>query len=319
MIPKPASAIWCASMDFLKELVDPYITISGLSLLSLFVTLWNADKLIWSKAGAADLQDRLFNPELGRTASLWLLKPFLSHDEPALKFLRRVLVISAISVLMLLFVYSARVPELLVQVRTRDGVSLTWGPIIRHILLNGLTVVFTVNYVSYSLYPWTITWLEKDVTAVRAVLVSIFDIILRISLYFVSSAIVYSLFAKYFGSFGGSVETAVSSTFTTFLYSVSLGNMAGVYFYAAIVGAFPIYTLAIARAFTSEGRIGTALRYVFFLLPFSSKPIRSAAVTVGVFILVSVFLSVAVARSFVCSTDPCAPSSRDICSPCPQR
>lgn len=256
---------------------------------------------------------------MGRTASLWLLEPFLSHNEPALKFIRQVFFISLISLLVLLFVYVIRVPEILQQVRTRDGENLNWSPIVRHILLNGLSVVFFVNYLSYFLYPWVIRWFRRDASSGRVILIAVFDVLFRIVLYFVFSAIVYSLFATMFGSFGGSVTTAVSSVFSTFLYSVSLGNLAGVYFYAAMVGAFPIYTLAIARAFTSRGKFGAALRYIFFLLPFSAKPIRSAAVIVGIFVLVSVFFSVAIARGFACSDTSCTPSQRDICSSCPKQ
>lgn len=117
------------------------------------------------------------------------------------------------------------------------------GLFLRQVATNGLPVVFVVNYVAFFLFAWMNS---ADGPAPAAIL--LIDLPVRIVVFVALHAIIYVASARWFGSFGGSPATALQVVGPTLARSVFFENISGVYLYATMVGAIPLYASAIARA-----------------------------------------------------------------------
>ena len=74
------------------------------------------------------------------------------------------------------------------------------------------------------------------------------DIGVRVFLFLALHALIYVLSADWFGSFGGSRKTALSVVAPTLARSAFFENISGVYLYATMVSALPLYVSAIKQS-----------------------------------------------------------------------
>ena len=107
------------------------------------------------------------------------------------------------------------------------------------------------------------------------------DVIARLSLFFGLHAIIYVLSADWYGSFGGSRREAVAVVAPTLAHSAIFENFSGVYFYATLVTAMPLYVSVFTRSKASQKRVGS--------LPFNLGPVLGA---LAVFLFTAVLLTV---------------------------
>ena len=116
---------------------------------------------------------------------------------------------------------------------------------LRQVLTNGLPVVVIVNYVGFFLFALSHELPEnsRDPAAYIAV-----DFLSRLSLFFGLHALIYVVSADWFGSFGRSRATALQVVAPTLARSALFENISGVYLYATLISAIPLYVSAVRRS-----------------------------------------------------------------------
>ena len=152
----------------------------------------------------------------------------------------------------LLFSLAGLVPVLLIYVLLSPGFASTLiagGPplsrFLRQVLTNGLPVVFVTNYVGFFLYALS----QEIPTSNRdPALYLLADPPTRVAIFLILHALIYMLSADWFGSFGGSRITALGVVAPTLARSALFENISGVYLYATMVSAIPLYVSAIAHS-----------------------------------------------------------------------
>ena len=150
------------------------------------------------------------------------------------RFLRNALLFSLVGLIPPLALYIAATPGLSAALSQGGPALLRF---LRQVVTNGLPVVFVINYVSFFLYALSNqAGQRRDPLAFVAL-----DVFAKLSLFFSLHAIIYVLSSDWYGSFGGSRLTAVSVVAPTLSRSAFFENISGVYFYATLVGAIPLY------------------------------------------------------------------------------
>jgi hypothetical protein len=71
---------------------------------------------------------------------------------------------------------------------------------------------------------------------------------MRVVVFIVLHAVIYTLSADWFGSFGGSRLKALRVVGPTLAHSALFQNISGVYLYATLISALPLYVTAIERS-----------------------------------------------------------------------
>ena len=167
---------------------------------------------------------------------------FFSISMPAAQFVRNVL----------LFSFAALLPVLLLYVLLAPGFApalAAGGPAVmrflRQVTTNGLPVVFAVNYVSFFLFAMTKQPKAGSRDTAFFVLV---DVLLRALLFPGLHVLIYVLSADWFGSFGGNRSTALAVVSPTLARSAFFENISGVYLYATMISALPLYVSALGRS-----------------------------------------------------------------------
>lgn len=153
-----------------------------------------------------------------------------------------------------LFSLAALVPALLLYVSLVPGFSsalaagdYALGRFLRQVVTNGLPVVFAINYVSFFLFA--VVQQRDDARRDPGVFL-LFDIGIRVVLFLGIHALIYVFSADWFGSFGGSRATALSVVAPTLARSAHFENISGVYLYATMVSALPLYASTIKQSKT---------------------------------------------------------------------
>ncbi|KNG95411.1 hypothetical protein [Pseudaestuariivita atlantica] len=189
---------------------------------------------------------------------------FFTTRMPGLRFLRNVLMFSVAGLLPVLIVYVLLTPGFAAALG-KGGANLS--RFVRQVLTNGLPVVFVVNYIGFFIYALSREpgRTQRDPAWFIAV-----DVVLRVSVFFALHAVIYVLSADWFGSFGGSRATALSVVAPTLARSAMFENISGVYLYATLVSAVPLYVSLAGRS--------TALRPVLTPLPTRSGPLVVAVI-----------------------------------------
>lgn len=174
------------------------------------------------------------------------MERFFSLDQPFLRFVLNTLVASLLGLFPLLALYIALTPGF-------TNMLLDGGPALerfaRQVATNGLPVVFAVNYISFFLYGWLNARPGNAPCAAQVILI---DLPLRLFAFAFLHAIIYVLSADWFGSFGGSRATALRVVAPTLARSALFENISGVYLYATLVSALPLYASAIERSRTGR-------------------------------------------------------------------
>lgn len=185
---------------------------------------------------------------------------YFAIDMPAMHFARNTLAFSLLSLVPALLIFVALTPGF-------GGMLVGGGPLLsrflRQVATNGLPVVFTVNYVSFFLFA-CIAARPDAIYGLRLVL--LVDLPVRVVGFVVLHAVIYTLSADLFGSFGGSRATALRVVAPTLVRSILFENISGAYLYATLASALPLYVTAIENsdhlgklAKTLPGRSGSVL------------------------------------------------------------
>ena len=190
-------------------------------------------------------------------------------DMPFLRFARNTALVSLASLVPLLILFVAKTPGF-------GGMLLDGGPalwlVLRQVVTNGFPVVFVVNYLAFFLYAW----IEARPRQARDLsVVLLVDLPVRLVTFVALHALIYALSADWFGSFGGNPATALSVVAPTLARSALFENISGVYLYATLVSAIPLYASVIERsrwlsvlAERLPGRSGSVLLAVAFFAVF---------------------------------------------------
>ena len=157
---------------------------------------------------------------------------------------------------------------------------------LRQVLTNGLPVVFVINYVGFFLFALSRQSGAKDHDSIAFIGA---DFIARLALFFGLHALIYVVSADWFGSFGGSRVTALQVVAPTLARSALFENISGVYLYATLISAVPLYVSAIGRS--------PRMKPVVRLFPGSIGPIAIAllifaASAVGLTLLAGVMIRI---------------------------
>ena len=167
------------------------------------------------------------------------MEKYFALDMPAARFVRNTLVVSLLGMVPLLIVYVALTPGF-GDMLLGGGPAL--GRFLRQVLTNGLPVVFAVNYLGFFLFALLVARKGPD-RGLRLVL--LIDLPARVVLFALLHAMIYVLSADWFGSFGGSRLTALRVVAPTLARSALFENLSGVYLYATLLGALPLYLRAL--------------------------------------------------------------------------
>lgn len=201
---------------------------------------------------------------------------FFSVHMPGILFLRNVL----------LFSLAGLIPVLLLYVLLSPGFAsalVEGGPalsrFLRQVITNGLPVVFITNYVGFFLYALT---REASTGRPDPAFYLLADLAVRVTLFLILHALIYVLSADWFDSFGGSRATALRVVAPTLARSALFENISGVYLYATLVSAVPLYVSVIG--------LSPRLRRVADLFPFR---LGTATIALTWFLLVVLCLTTA--------------------------
>ena len=201
---------------------------------------------------------------------------------PFSRFVRNTALLSLASLLPLLVLYVALRPGFTAMLM--DG-----GPalsrFLRQVATNGFPAVFIVNYISF----FHFAVLNARQPAPRdTILVVFIDMPVRIVVFILLHAIIYVVSANWFGSFGGSPATALRVVAPTLARSALFDNISGVYLYATLVSALPLYVSALE----TSRRVSGPLRR----LPGKSGAVLAALGLFGLFALALTLLATLIVR-----------------------
>jgi len=169
------------------------------------------------------------------------MERYFSLEMPATRFVLNTLIASLLGLALLLFLYVALTPGFASHL-ARSGPA--FGQFMRQVLTNGLPVVFLVNYAGFMLFAWTVAQLRDNRATLTFIL--IFDPFLRVLLFIALHAFIYVLSVDWFASFGGNRITALKVLAPTLARSALFENISGVYLYATVVSALPLYVVVLS-------------------------------------------------------------------------
>ncbi len=163
------------------------------------------------------------------------MERYFSTEMPGLLFARNTLIASVLGLVPLLVLYIALSPGFAAHLAGGGPALIRF---LRQVLTNGLPVVFAVNYVGFFIFA-AIMDKATDPHSYR-VLIAV-DLPVRVGVFVLLHAVIYVLSADWFGSFGGSRSTALRVVAPTLARSALFGNISGVYLYATLLAALPVY------------------------------------------------------------------------------
>lgn len=182
----------------------------------------------------------------------WLDRHF-SVALPFTRFVRNTMILSLVGLAPVLALYIALIPGFWSHLISTEAALAGF---IRQILTNGLTVVFVVNSLGFFLCA------QLRAAGLRPEFVLAIDIPARIGVFMGLHILIYPGSALAFGSFGGDPVQGLRVVGPTLADAASFGNLSGVYFYATLLSAFPLYLAMVGAAVHRHG-----YRHPLFLAP----------------------------------------------------
>lgn len=207
------------------------------------------------------------------------MNTYFSINMPAWKFARNTLVVSCAGLFPLLLLYIALTPGF-------GALLLGSGPafsrFFRQVVTNGLPVVFAVNYVSFFLFAVSTAKQREGAVPARILLI---DLPARVVIFVLLHGVIYFISADWFGSFGGDHWQALQVVGPTLVRSAFFENISGVYLYATLVSALPLYATVIDSSLERCSGRWAWLRGLAHRLPGKLGPILLALGLFGIFTL----------------------------------
>ncbi|WP_068117946.1 hypothetical protein [Tropicimonas marinistellae] len=184
------------------------------------------------------------------------MQRYFTTEMPAGRFLLNTLIFSTLSLLPLLLLYVSLRPGFAAHL-LQGGPAL--GRFLRQVLTNGLPVVFGVNYLSFFLLALVSNREKAPDNPLRLIVI---DLLARLAIFILLHAGIYVLSAGWFGSFGGDQMTALRVVGPTLARSAFFENISGVYLYATLISALPLYVILIeqAVALRPDSRLARTIR-----------------------------------------------------------
>lgn len=186
---------------------------------------------------------------------------YFALDVPFLRFVANTLIVSCLSLVPLLLLYVLLTPDFAAMLLDN---RLALVRFLRQVVTNGLPVVFVINYTSFFLFA-LITDRTRNTTAPAMVL--LIDVPVRVVVFVGLHALIYVLSADWYDSFGGDRMQALLVVGPTILNSALFGNISGVYLYATLVSAIPLYSAAVEKILIEREGGAEILQRWFRVLP----------------------------------------------------
>lgn len=236
----------------------------------LLATFFGADSWI-SKDASKQLSDALSDAAQapGDSKHVAAFREFLADNfggSPSHR-LQSVFLITVISLLFFLSMYTARMTGLFDQLMSKGFLAQFIG--------NGLVIVFLINWFTYRHYLHLVSVLSERSVAQNAVWIAL-DLMTKVVLFCVLTAVIYVMFAMLFGSFHGDVGSALHAVPVTILGALKFENLTGVYVYSLALSATPIYVMVLLKLMANHPALARLVQRVVFVLA-RDKPIRAAA------------------------------------------
>jgi len=218
------------------------------------------------------------------------MEKYFTLDMSATRFARNTFIVSLLSLIPLLLVYISLTPGF-------GPMLLGGGPalsrFLRQVLTNGVPVVFVVNWVSFFLFALL---LSKRGRVRGLALVFLIDLPARLVIFIFLHVVIYVVSADWFGSFGGSRLTALLVVAPTLARSALFENISGVYLYATLVSALPLYVTAIEQSLLGGDGSPTWLGRLIRRLPGRSGAVLLALALFVLFVSVLTAVAAAIAQ-----------------------
>ncbi len=179
-----------------------------------------------------------------------MIDRYFALDAPFPQFPLAVLAISCLGIGPLLAVYVGLTPGFTPMLL---GGGLGLRLFARQVLTDGLLVVYIVNYFGFLVYAASAAPRRRGA---RRWPVLVVDPPLRAALFVGLHALIYFNSADLFGSFAGDHWLALRVVGPTLARSARFENLEGVYLYATLVGALPIYAVVVDRLLARNGGSG---------------------------------------------------------------
>ncbi|WP_291730456.1 hypothetical protein [Leisingera sp. F5] len=207
------------------------------------------------------------------------MNTYFGLNMPAWQFARNTMVVSCAGLFPLLLLYIALTPGF-------GALLLSSGPafsrFLRQVVTNGLPVVFAVNYVSFILFAVVADKQRERAVPARILLI---DLPARVVIFVLLHGVIYFVSADWFGSFGGDHWQALQVVGPTLVRSAFFENISGVYLYATLVSALPLYATVIDSSLERGSGRWEWLRGLVYKLPGKFGPILLALAFFGLFTL----------------------------------
>lgn len=170
-----------------------------------------------------------------------MIDRYFAIDTPFWQFLLNTFVVSCLCLFPLLLVYVGLTPGF-GPMLMGDGLALRL--FLRQVVTDGLLVVFIVNYLGFFVFSvFTAPRGRHD----REWLFLVIDPPSRAAIFVFLHGLIYFNSADWFGSFGGDHWQALRVVGPTLARSALFANLEGVYLYATISSALPVYAVVIDR------------------------------------------------------------------------
>lgn len=240
---------------------------------------FGADSFIGSEASKA-LSEAIRDVAARPRDSRWqaALNDFLAEYFPPKgnpkSFFLSVFVLTSVSLLFFLAIYTARTTGLLGQLASKGFVLQFIG--------NGLLVTFAVNCIAYMTYRQLLSAFAANSLAKNIMWIAA-DFCAKAILFIALTAIVYVCFAVTTNAFGGHVGAALAAVPITIQEALYFRNLTSVYIYSLLLSSFPIHVMLIVKLLVLSPAFARVAQRALFFLPIAEKPIRAAALIFAFF------------------------------------
>lgn len=153
------------------------------------------------------------------------------------------------------------------------------GRILRALVVNGLPIVFAATFVANLVHSkLTVETGVLDARPSRRLGV---DLAVRLAVFACVTIAAFQLFVALFHAFGGDPIAALAATPEILRRAVAFQDLFGVYLWAALFAAHPLYAAAVLEAATRRPAIADAVAALGRRGPGGPSPMRRLALAVG--------------------------------------